>query len=65
MTKAPKAAFFRIIKRSNRSGSWISKEQNGASGRHVVSVKPNTYKKGVDAATRVLKDKKIYEPTGT
>ncbi|MBU0645634.1 MAG: hypothetical protein KJ731_08115 [Alphaproteobacteria bacterium] len=65
MNKAPKTAFFRIVKRSAKTGSWITKEQNGASGRHVISVKPNTYKKGLDAATRVLKDKKLYEPTGS
>lgn len=52
-------SFFRVVKRSASTGKFVTREQSGASGRHVVSVRRGTYKKGVSAASKVLKEKEL------
>ena len=57
MLKQASRSYFRVVKRSANPGKHIIKVQNGASDRNVVSVNRGTYKRGVEAASKLVKEK--------
>ncbi|CUH54413.1 hypothetical protein SAMN04488037_104292 [Shimia marina] len=54
--KRDQDVFFRVVKRSGRSGKFVSRAQHGSTGQHVISVNRGTYKKGLKAASKVLRE---------
>lgn len=57
MLKQKGQTFYRVVKRSAKTGKFITQKQSGASGRDVVTVSRDTYKKGVRAASKLIKEK--------
>lgn len=57
MNKHDTQVFYRVVKRASNNGKFIRKQQNGASGRCVVTVNSNTYNKGVKAASKLIREK--------